>query len=190
MLRTTTNAYQSAIGLALIALMAVTRGHHFATLEHLPSASWAVFFLVGVYLRPLWALPLFLLEAFLLDVAAVTWGGVSNFCISPAYPMLVPAYACLWAAGRWFARRASGFNLASLGALVAAVVLGALACQIISSGSFYYLSGRYNAPHLAEFAQRLVTYTPRQLQNMAVYVGIAMLLHGLVAMWQRLHRVI
>ncbi len=39
---------QIVIGLVLVLLMAVTRGHHFATLNHLPGASWAVFFLAGL----------------------------------------------------------------------------------------------------------------------------------------------
>ena len=44
---------QLLIGLALAVLMAITRGHHFATVN-LPSASWAVFFLAGVLLKPRW----------------------------------------------------------------------------------------------------------------------------------------
>ncbi|MBS1214128.1 MAG: uncharacterized protein H6R26_2745, partial [Proteobacteria bacterium] len=35
------------IGLALFALMAATRSHHFASVTHLPDASWAVLFLAG-----------------------------------------------------------------------------------------------------------------------------------------------
>jgi hypothetical protein len=42
---------QLYIGIALMALMAVTRGSHFP-LHNLPSASWADFFLAGVLLRP------------------------------------------------------------------------------------------------------------------------------------------
>ncbi|MGH8472507.1 MAG: hypothetical protein ACREVJ_08675, partial [Gammaproteobacteria bacterium] len=46
-----------AIGLTLALLMAATRSHHFAATLHLPDASWAVFFLAGFYLRPLWVFP-------------------------------------------------------------------------------------------------------------------------------------
>ncbi|MGB2130126.1 MAG: hypothetical protein ACPHXW_01795, partial [Marinobacterium sp.] len=54
------------VGLGLIVLLALTRGQHFASVDHLPSASWAVFFLAGVFLRPLWSFPLLFLEAVLL----------------------------------------------------------------------------------------------------------------------------
>jgi hypothetical protein len=39
-------------GIALAALMICTRGQHFVSVNALPSASWAVFFLAGVMLRP------------------------------------------------------------------------------------------------------------------------------------------
>ena len=45
-------------GLLLAALMVCTRGQHVASLDGLPSASWAVFFLAGALLRPVWMLPL------------------------------------------------------------------------------------------------------------------------------------
>ncbi len=48
---------QFVIGITLVLLLIGTRGHHFATLYDLPGASWAVFFLAGVYLRLRWALP-------------------------------------------------------------------------------------------------------------------------------------
>ncbi len=49
---------QILIGLVLVALMVATGGHHYPAVRHmLPSASWAVFFLAGVYLRPVFADP-------------------------------------------------------------------------------------------------------------------------------------
>ncbi|MFL6623673.1 MAG: hypothetical protein ACJ8NR_13860, partial [Sulfurifustis sp.] len=95
---------QAAVGVALIGLIVLTRGYHVTTLAHvLPEASWAAFFLAGVYLRAVWAPALLFAVAALLDYTAVTWGGVSDFCISPAYAALLPAYAALWLAGRWYA---------------------------------------------------------------------------------------
>ena len=44
---------QWALLAVLVALMMLTRGQHFASLDALPSASWAVFFLAGVLVRPL-----------------------------------------------------------------------------------------------------------------------------------------
>ena len=84
--------YQLLVGLALAALLAMTRGQHFASVN-LPSASWAVFFLAGVLVRPKWVFPALFLEASLLDFAAIQWAGVSDWCMSPAYWMLVPGPA-------------------------------------------------------------------------------------------------
>ena len=61
---------QLIVGLALAALLAMTRGHHFASVESLPSASWAVFFLAGVFVRSRWAFPALFLEAVALDFGA------------------------------------------------------------------------------------------------------------------------
>lgn len=173
---TLTSRQQWLVGAALIVLMAVTRGHHFASINHLPSASWAVFFLAGVYLRPLWMLPLLLLEAFLLDFAAVTFGGVSNFCVSPAYVFLVPAYSALWLGGRIYARLHQP-RWHTLAYALAMLLIAAAVCQVISSGSFYYLSGRFADPSLSGLWERLVMYSPRQLQNILFYAGVACAIH-------------
>jgi len=93
---------QWMIGAFLVLLMAVTRGHHFASIEHLPSASWAVYFLAGIYLKPLWSFPLLSVEAFLLGFAEFTFGGVSSFCVTPTYIWLVPSYAWMRCPGRLY----------------------------------------------------------------------------------------
>jgi hypothetical protein len=90
---------QWTIGIVLALLMAATCGYHFVTIEHLPSASWAAFFIAGMYLGSRLVFPALLAEAALLDFAAITWGGVSNFCVTPAYGFLLPAYSTLWVAG-------------------------------------------------------------------------------------------
>ena len=96
---------QLAIGLLLVSLMILTRSHHFASVHNLADASWAIFFLAGAYLRSAWPLLGFFALSWWLDFAAYTWGGVSDFCITPAYVFLLPAYASLWLAGRWYAKR-------------------------------------------------------------------------------------
>ncbi|THJ21932.1 MAG: hypothetical protein CAF44_007615 [Nitrospira sp. CG24D] len=169
---------QIVIGIALATLMAVTRGHHFGTLEHLPSASWAVFFLAGHYLSSRWVFPALLAEAALLDVAAVTWGGVDNFCVSPAYGFLLPAYGVLWGAGRWYAARHRE-NVVTLLPLAVSLVLGAALCEVISSGGFYFFSGRFEQTNLTQFATRLVEYFPGAFSAVLFYVGIAGGIHTL-----------
>jgi len=168
---------QLAVGIVLAAFMAFTRSHHFAGLHHLPDASWAVFFLAGLYLRPVWAFPALCAVAASSDFIAITWGGVSSFCVSPAYAMLLPAYGALWMAGRWYAGRHSA-RVATLLPLVLAVLAGTVACELLSSGSFYFFSGRYADPSLAEFISRLVKYFPHALSSMALYIGAATVVHA------------
>ena len=167
---------QLLIGIALAALMAMTRGQHFATLN-LPSASWAVFLLAGVLLKPRWVFPALFIEASVLDFAAIQWAGVSDWCMSPAYWMLVPAYGSLWLGGRLYAGWHSD-RLSSLALLAATLVVSALVCYLFSGGGFLYFSGRYPEPTLALLAERIGLYYPRYLGSLALYVGLAALLYS------------
>jgi len=168
--------HQFIIGLSLIALMAITRGHHFATLSHLPSASWAIFFLAGLYVSKKWLFPVLLATAAFLDFAAITWGGVSHFCVSPAYALLLPAYGTLWLAGRWYANNYQ-FSWVTLLPLGLSLSVATVISQILSSGGFYFFSGRYTDTTLAEFGQRFLQYYPSQLSNLAFYLAIAAIIH-------------
>jgi hypothetical protein len=174
---------QVAIAVALVALMILTRGHHFPTArEILPSASWAVFFLAGVYLRALWVpLALFAVASFL-DFAAINWQGVSDYCVSPAYIALIPAYGSLWLGGRWFANRyyAPDAPASTLSRFGAFALVSTFVCELISSGAFYFFSGRFTDPTLLEFAGRIVKYFPMFLGSTLFWLGAAALIHALV----------
>lgn len=166
--------YQLLVSLALAALLAMTRGQHFASVN-LPSASWAVFFLAGVLVRPKWVFPALFLEASLLDFAAIQWAGVSDWCMSPAYWMLVPAYGSLWLGGRLYARLHRD-HFSSLATLALCVMASVFVCYLFSGGGFLYFSGRYHEPTLALLVERIATYYPRYLSSLALYVGVAALL--------------
>lgn len=170
---------QLIVGTVLALAMIATRGQHLASLHALPSASWAVFFLAGVYLRPLWVGPALLALAGALDFIAITYNGVSSFCVTPAYGMLVPAYGSLWLAGRWYAGRHRD-QLATLLPLAASALTGFVVCQLFSSGGFYFLGGRYPDPTLAEFGDRLLQYAPHSLENLALYLGVAAVVHAAI----------
>lgn len=167
---------QLMIGIILATLMGVTRGYHFTALEQLPSASWAVFFLAGVFLRSRWVFPALLAEAALLDFVPITWGGVSTFCVSPAYGFLLPAYGTLWLAGHWYAKEHRD-TVATLFPLAMNMVVGAAVCELISSGSFYVLSGRFDHATVAEFASQFARYFPQSLVTLTFYAGLAGLAH-------------
>jgi uncharacterized protein YneF (UPF0154 family) len=173
--------HQFTIGFLLIALMIVTRGHHFATLNHLPSASWAVFFLAGFYISSKWMFPSLLGLAAFLDFAAINFSGVSSYCVSPAYGMLIPAYGTLWLAGRWYAGQYQ-FNVKQLFILAITIIIAAAITTLFSGGGFYFLSGRYTEPTLSEYAQRFITYYPRSLTNLAFYIGIVAAIHSYVSL--------
>lgn len=164
---------QYAIGCILALLLAATRGHHFPTLQNLlPSASGAVFFLAGMYLRPLVAFAALCALAALVDYVAIAWAGVDSFCVSPAYAALLPAYGALWLAGRLHAARC-GLNSVALVPLAASVLIGAVSCELISSGSFYVFSGRFAEPSLAGFGARMAQYAPKSLLALSFWVGAA-----------------
>ncbi|WP_434112935.1 hypothetical protein [Methylocaldum sp. GT1TLB] len=171
---TSKNVWSIALGLAV--LMAATRSHHFASITHLPDASWAVFFLAGFYLRSVWAFPALLGLAVVSDYVAITWLGVSDFCVSPAYGFLLPAYATLWLAGRWYARRYH-FRFSTLPLLALALVTGAAICELLTSGGFYFFSGRFEETSFAEFGARLARYFPHALEGIALYITAAILVH-------------
>ena len=175
-----TTRHQIFIALVLAALMIITRGQHFASLHTLPGASWAVFFLAGVYLRSAWPLFGFIALSWLLDFAGYVWGGTSGFCLTPAYVFLLPAYSSLWLAGRWYATRHSG-NWRTLLPLSGSMLSGLMLCQLFSSGGFYFFSGRFTDTNFLEFYERLLLYSPMYIESFLFYVGFAAAIHVAIA---------
>ncbi|MGA6096701.1 hypothetical protein ACPESN_02325 [Stutzerimonas marianensis] len=166
---------QLAVGVALVALMAVTRGQHLASVN-LPSASWAVFFVAGILLAPRWVFPMLFVEASLLDLASVGWQTASSYCLSPSYWLLLPAYGALWLGGRTYARLHQA-HWHSLATLMACMALSAFVGYLFSGGGYLFFSGQYADPTLAQLAERILHYYPRNLANMALYVGVATALY-------------
>lgn len=165
------------IAATLVILVIVTRSHHFGTAEYLPGASWAAFFLAGVYLRSNWGLIGLFTLTWSIDFAVYTWGGGSGFCITPAYIFLLPAYFILWIAGRWYSQRLL-FNRLTIIPLTLSILVSAFVCELLSSGGFYFFSGRFSDPSLLEFGERLAKYFPYSLQSLAFYIGLTIIVHG------------
>ncbi|WP_430539108.1 hypothetical protein [Lysobacter enzymogenes] len=161
---------QIAAALALAALMVCTRGQHFATVDALPSASWAVFFLAGALLRPAWLFPAFFVLSSLLDLASLALGRVTDWCLSPAYWALALAYGALWWGGRIYARMHRD-RLATVPMLALTLLATSVVAYLISKGGFYFLSGRYPDASWAGFLERIPRYYPRALGTLAGYVG-------------------
>jgi len=165
-----------AITLLLALLMAATRFHHFGSAISLPDASLAIFFLAGFYLRSPFILAGFLVEAGLIDYVAITYGGVSDWCISSAYVFLVPTYASVWFAGRWVGAR-DRQSWRALAWAFAALGVGVSIAFLISNSSFYLLSGRFPELSWAQYIERVVKYFPPYAMNTFLYVLFAALVH-------------
>lgn len=161
--------------LAFALLMLVTRSHHIATQLHLADASVALFFLGGLVMQRRWGyLGAMLIIAGGIDYWATNFNGVSSFCITPAYLMLVPTYALLWGSGDWAARQIeTGKSMPAT--LAGSLLASTFAAHLMSSGSFYFFSGRFADTSILEFLQRTGEYAPAYIGFAAVYVGAAVL---------------
>lgn len=168
---------QWAVGLGLAALMIATRGQHFASVDALPSASWAVFFLAGALLRPMWALPVLFVLATALDLGSHAAGTISDWCLSPAYWALAFAYASLWLGGHVY-RRLHVDDWRTLPWLALTLVVTASVAYLLSKGGYWFFSGRYPDPTLQGFLARVPAYYPRAFGTLAGYAGAAFALRA------------
>ena len=170
---------------ALAMLMLVTRFHHFGDALHLPDASMAIFLCGGLLLAASEQGPrvhgaFFTLAALagVIDWVAISGAGVSDFCVTPAYACLLPAYAVLWYGARAFARWQT-MTLARL-PLAGGVALLLVALSFsISNGSFYWLGGRSVPGGLADFAAQWWQWAPSFMGTAMAYIAAALLAHAL-----------
>jgi hypothetical protein len=167
----------------LAVTMLATRFFHFGSEVNPPDASLAVFFLTGFYLRPLLFFPLFLVEAGLIDYATIS-GGVSDWCVSPAYLFLIPTYASLWLSGRWYAHRHTT-AWRTMMPLTAALCAGTSVAFLISNSSFYLLSGYFDAMSPGEYVRQVAHYYPSYVAITVFYVALAGGLYLLTAAAKR-----
>ena len=175
------------IAFGLMLAIALTRFNHFGSTFSLPDASWAVFFLGGLYLARYTraAVAIFvvlLLEAGLMDAYVTTVQGVSDWCITPAYWFLIPTYGSLWLVGRRFALHHSlkGKGLLSLAALAWAANSFAF---VFSNATFYLASGKFTEMAATEYASRVasyyVSYVSMSMLYIACVIGVHMLFTAL-----------
>ncbi|MFP5250431.1 MAG: hypothetical protein ACLGP3_11460 [Acidobacteriota bacterium] len=166
----------------LLILMIATRFPGLGSNLHLQDASWAVFFLAGFYLRERWrwGFPALMVAAVAIDWMAIRYYGVSDYCVTAAYGVLVPAYAILWLGGGW-ARRHAADDPRGLLALVASALTSASACFLLSNGSFYWLGGRVADPNVGGWTVNLAAWYGPFVGVCLAYIAAAMLIHRLAA---------
>ncbi|UJB20366.1 MULTISPECIES: hypothetical protein [Lysobacter] len=176
------NTRNSLILALLAVLMVATRVNHWTPI---PDASWAVFFIGGFYLRTWtrWAFPLLMALAVAIDYAVITRQGINfweHYCVSAAYWFLVPAYFAMWAGGLWVSRNYSR-NWRTLG-LTAVALIGSVAlCQLLSQGSFYWISDSVQNKSFAGWAANYFEWLLPYLRTTATYVGIATVVQAIAA---------
>lgn len=178
-----------AIFTALAALMAATRFNHFGSAVSLPDASYAVFFLVGLYLARSFRISLaafvaLILEAGLIDYYATSVQGISDWCMTPAYWFLIPTYGSLWLVGRWFAKRHTlegrGLTVFALAAWAASSFAFAF-----SNATFYLFSNRFSDMSAVEYTSRVVQYYASYVSMALLYISCAVALHMAVEIVSR-----
>ncbi len=168
----------------LILILITTRSHFF---HHIQDASWAIFFILGFYLRAVIGLPIFLLAAFIVDLIVIESKGGQSYCFTISYPFLAPAYGSLWLAGRWFANHYSE-NLRGLVYFIGSAIIGVTVCYIISSGGFYWFSGRFTETNMTEFAERITKFLPMFMKITVMYLAIAAVVHSLFIQANKLNQ--
>lgn len=181
------NIFQSKtfwISAALVLLMAATRYQHFGSVLTLPDASYAVFFLGGLFLGrvrgALAILAVLIFESALVDFYAINFADISAWCVTQAYVFMVFAYAALWFVGRWFAPKHDLSAKGLTGLAVAAVGAGS-AAFLIANVSFYLLAGYFDSMSVVEYVSRVSQYYGSYVAVMAMYVGLAIGVQAVLA---------
>ena len=172
------NRFELTVFGILAAVMLLTRSHALTHLVHIPSTALASFFVLGYFVRRFTAFAGLFALGYASDIVSMSVLGVSDFCYTPAYAMLVPAYAVMWLAGRYATRMPE--RLQSLPVIAVLLVAATFVSHLFSSGGFYFLGGRYPDPTIAEFLPRFARYFPSNLLSSLLWSGVAVALWALL----------
>lgn len=168
---------RSATGLALAAVLALTRFDHFATV---PDASLAVFFLGGLLLGGAGAFTALFLLAFAVDLAAVEMEAWRAYCMTPAYWGLVPTYALLWLGGARLARQPDPL---APGPMLGLGVLLFTAAFFVSNLVWWAASHRFDLPFLAFWPAVAPYFLPYVFSGLT-YLGAFAVLTRALPVWR------
>ncbi|AZQ83233.1 hypothetical protein EKO29_03655 [Colwellia sp. Arc7-635] len=161
----------------LTLLMLATRTHHFSSFNHLPSASIAIFFLAGMYLRNIKAFWFFYILTLTVDLASSYYRGQFGDCITTSYPALVLSYGVMFTVG-YYTRpnwQQSDWHVNIIKVALALLVASSIAF-FISNGSYYVLSGKFPELSWAEYGTRVDKYFFKSISNPIFYVTSAMVI--------------
>jgi hypothetical protein len=182
--------HELALFLAAAGIMALTRYYPLSSVLGVPDASVAIFFLAGFAFRQSrysgWVFGALFAAGWLIDYTAIAAGGTSDWCFTPAYAFLIPAYGCVWYAGRWCADR-QGAGWRHWVSLSAVLLISVSLAFLISDAGFYLFSGRYPEASWQVYTARVAAYYPHYVAYAVAYVGLAVLLRLAAALrpdWQ------
>jgi hypothetical protein len=160
-----------AIFSMLTLLMLATRTHHFSSLNNLPSASIAVFFLAGMYLRNIKMFWAFYILSVTIDLASSYYRGQFGDCITTSYPALILSYAVMFTAGSFtkpnWQKNTWQINIIEV---ALALFMASSIAFFISNGSYYTLSGKFPNLSWLEYAARVDKYYVKSISNPIFYV--------------------
>jgi hypothetical protein len=156
--------------LLFAALVLLTRSAHVAFAVEVPDATIALMLLGGMWVRRWPGFAGMMGTVFAADWIAVGTLGVPDYCLSPAYAGLVPAYLAVWVCGWWLQARRPH---ASLLAWVGTTLVASSAAFLISNAFWYAFSGRFNGWSVARFAADVLPHYPAYAGSALGYVALA-----------------
>ena len=161
--------------------MLLTRSNYFDWAAVLPSASLAIFFLVGFYLRSYLSFVVFAGLAYACDYWVLYVGGEG--CFTSAYGFIFAGYFLLWRSAKWAADNYDPARLADGIKIFAVALLSISGAFLISNGSFYAFSGNFSELSLLDYSARVVHYYFTYLTDPLIYLAVGALMHWLVDRW-------
>ena len=160
------------IGMALIALILLTRSSHFGTSFLLPDATIAALFLTGMLMQKLRWLAIAIAVAFAVDFYALGFAGVADYCMSLGYWGLIPTYAMVWGVGRYIAKQENPF---ALQVFVPSALIATSLAFVLSNAFWYAFSDKVSSLTIAEFSARVAQYFTPYLGYTAFYLCVALI---------------
>lgn len=173
-----TSHHEWQIASALLLALVITRSGHFGSAFKLPDASWAMFWLCGALTKRWWWPALLMIAAALVDCFVISHG-VSSYCVTPAYPFLIPTYLALWFAGRW-ANNALHTDILSSMKVLLSIASGVTLAFIISNASFYMLAGYFPKLSAWQYTQDVMHYWPHYFIYTAMYAITGLLIRFII----------
>ena len=170
----------SSITLLLLAiLMLLTRVPQFNAVLFLPSATLAIYFVLGFYFkRRTWFLT-FSALAFAIDFSVLTsTEGSAAYCFTPAYGFIFTGYYAVWFAGQWLGKTSDFSQPFGRIKLIVITVSAISVAFFLSNASFYWLSGYFSELNAFQYASRVARYFPSYLVSPLVYLSVLAIVHA------------